>query len=220
MKERPILFNGPMVRAILEGRKTQTRRLFNAPPWDYEIDDGQCWVEDIYGDWHFWCPFGQPGDRLWVRETFSPAYTFSEEGSFRWAHYRATLEKGIGYTPRWRPSIHMPRWASRITLEITGVRLERLQSISETDAVAESCRPGRMDELSSSSIYRNARENFFTLWDDIYGQGAWTVNPWVWAIEFKRIEQPRGGADNNKQPREGDRGDGKETPDQTGLSGR
>jgi hypothetical protein len=189
MKERPILFSGPMIRAILEGRKTQTRRIIKAyqdertPGWYFaKVRGGMVagWqperpIEPYMGivtD----CPYGQPGDRLWVRETWcecdgdtgrSVAYRADE-----WADCPA--DNG-----QWRPSIFMPRWASRITLEVTGVRVERVQDISFNDALAE----GMQD---TGSIKDNPFAQYFELWDQINPKYNWTSNPWVWVVEFQR----------------------------------
>jgi hypothetical protein len=168
MKSRPILFSGEMVRAILDGRKTQTRRVITVhwhkgkrclpyEPW-YIDTDGVLMVQDEYGDYHNYeqvmpCPFGQPGDELWVRETFYIDDCRYEKGplpngidDMRDLYYRADGEcceqipecmcAEVGKTP-WRPSIHMPRWASRITLRVTSVRVERLHDISAADCLAE-----------------------------------------------------------------------------------
>lgn len=183
MKERPIIFSGPMVRAILEGRKTQTRRVARSHPL---IDAGssdeyiKLSENDVAGD----CPYGRPGDRLWVRETARLRAV-----GHQWfdLHYRATDDlieyKQQDRTPyrfqagRWTPSIFMPRWASRITLKITGVRAQRLQEITVADALAEGVVPA---DPSSS---------FRAEWDAINGKKApWESNPWVWVIEFSRLE--------------------------------
>lgn len=175
MKERPILFNGEMVRAILEGRKTQTRRvvkdcyLMGGPPEDYLLSR---------------CPFGQPGDRLWVRETF---FSFRHARVFSTAShivYRADYsgqqaEDDATECHGWKPSIHMPRWASRISLEITDVRVERLDDISNADCFAEG--------LPSDTTKGN-RTWFSDLWEEINGKGSWAANPWVWVIEFRKLE--------------------------------
>jgi hypothetical protein len=178
MKERPILFSGPMVRAILEGRKTQTRRIVR-------------------------CPFGQQGDRLWVRETWAlDAYTgdmqfcikyraggdyvTERNGSDEWVPVYQRYIDGCALDnwSRWRPSIHMPRWASRLTLEVTGVMVERLQDISEDDAKAEGV------EQLARSAGTNCRGAFQHLWDSINKDRApWESNPWVWVVEFRRIDQ-------------------------------
>ncbi len=183
MKERPILMSAPMVRAILEGRKTQTRRVYKPR----EVDN----VEDPHGAlFAFPTPYGSPGDRLWVRETWS--HDAHDLDTCRAAHEDAS--PGIGYGPyyrstevapdtlRWKPSIFMPRWASRITLEVTEVRVQRLQEISEDDAKAEGCEP------SGSAGFATARGLYAALWDSINGARApWPSNPWVWAITFRRL---------------------------------
>lgn len=214
MKERPILFSGPMVRAILEGRKTQTRRVIKPQPFDFYDRDGI--VMDRYkGEIH--CPYGTLGDRLWVRETFQLPICFEEmspsevgkkcvDSGYRspWApiKYGADgddkfLEMIHDFGGAWgknRVSIHMPRWASRITLEITGVKVERLNEISEQDAIAEGIIPiGK----SWFNYYENADEPFCgedapivsyqSLWESINGRGSWASNPWVWVIEFNKF---------------------------------
>ncbi len=166
MKERPIMFTGPMVRAILDGRKTQTRRVIRPQP-RWVGDPGIPFrTEDADPKGIIQCPYGKPGDQLWVRETWAPNEGDVLAGK---AFYRADNNTIV---ERWRPSIHMPRWASRITLEITKVRVERLQDISEEDAKAE------------GSAYRT---EFRDIWRSIYGDGSWAHNPWVWVIEFRRI---------------------------------
>lgn len=179
MKERPILFSAPMVRAILDGTKTQTRRVIKGLALNW-IADGFC-PEFIACAENKLCPYGQPGDHLWVRETFLGWYN-TDDGSFSHAAaYRADgykLENG----EKWRPSIHMPRAASRITLEITGVRVERLQDISPEDCLAEGIRGehgnGRCDLTTA----------YADLWEQINGLGSWDANSWVWVVEFKRVE--------------------------------
>ena len=168
MKERPILFSGPMVRAILDGRKTQTRRPYN-PKAGFPREDGEvtpttadAWTD--YGP----CPLGQPGDRLWVRETWT-----QNTSGVVW--YRADghpIADGL-----WRPSIHMPRWASRITLEITHVWVERVQDITEDGAIREGM--VRVDRCSPFQMFRDT-------WQSIYG--TWDANPFVWAVEFRRVK--------------------------------
>lgn len=129
---------------------------------------------DLGGEWGVRCPYGQPGDRLWVRETWR-----AWGGTVRHVDYRATTE-----IPRpadgWKPSIHMRRADSRIMLEIVAVRVERLQDISEADAKAEGC---QADPYDGPTYY----DHFALLWRSINGQGSWTTNPWVWVIEFKRV---------------------------------
>lgn len=319
MKERPILFSAPMVRAIVEGRKTQTRRAVKTYT---NIETFRCHgearVSFMCGDGVAWacatdefstkCPYGIPGDRLWVKETWQygpdviPGMMASGKMSRRHIVYAATVADGR-HPPTWRPSIHMPRWASRITLEIAGVRVERLHDISEADALAEgldadtcetvfdaavgkatsqprcyivsadgtdcqiewcpkcaemeaarltkktgvkhevrcdhgeadgpawcdTCSTLLMDDmiltdygidrelyLDNDSDYekpnyvacgedaiiaqgiasnvskeqrgRLAQIGFATLWESINGKGSWALNPWVWVIEFKRVE--------------------------------
>ncbi len=204
MKERPILFNGSMVRAILDGRKTQTRRIVKNICDPILIDD--ILPADPKGFWCFHgndpsvcidCPYGEVGDRLWVRETWAPVSTFDpspETGAL----YRADpMYDGANVEWSWKPSIHMPRWASRITLEVTGVRVERLQEITNDDCVAEGITAiGKGVRLSNGSYaqagrYENkastVRQLFSELWESINGPGSWSLNPWVWVIEFKRV---------------------------------
>lgn len=167
MSERPILFSAPMVRALLDGSKTQTRRVV------------KCHVEDygIIRHTDKACPYGQPDDRLWVRETWLQTNPFTEGGLHTYG-YRAT--DAIEFPDAvWKPSIHMPRVASRITLEINAVRLERLHDISEFDAQAEGV---HTDPASP------AYDAYADLWVQINGPGSWDLNPWVWVIEFKRIK--------------------------------
>lgn len=213
MAERPILFSAPMVRAILEGRKTQTRRVVKPPrghelvelrsheadprfsgkhndpmSWGYPyFDDG---APALLGQWPELCPYGAPGDRLWVRETFCGNCDDS-------LVYRATVDADTDWNSeeiaetRWRPSIHMPRWASRIDLEVTGVRVERLRDINETDAIAEGIQPfgdGNGYHVDEGRFYYGtASGSYCSLWESINGAGSWNANPWVWVVEFKRV---------------------------------
>ncbi|WP_109426592.1 hypothetical protein [Acinetobacter baumannii] len=204
MRERPIIFNTAMVKAILEGRKTQTRRLVkekliseqaefesgnrpnvihSEPSLKYYIDNS--------------CPFGQVGDHLWVRETFcigsieeqdhyqgwpKPLYVYQDGDPKQYPiHKEWCLSEGISFDDvQWKPSIHMPRSACRIVLEITNIRVERLLSISESDCVKEGI---------GSSLLRDCKKpKFMQLWEEIYGEGTCLDNPWVWVIEFKVIQ--------------------------------
>ncbi len=196
-KERPILFSGPMVRAIREGRKTQTRRIVKSQRDPYGILLGPKGVamEFLGGTETMRCPYGQHGDRLWVRETWNawrqcnleynewdtcdcaPSEIKERYGAVK-LEYAATSES-VG---PWRPSIHMPRWASRITLEIVGVRMERLQDISNEDCWKE----GMYDETNPQ--LKANRRWFSELWESINGVGSWTTNPYVWVIEFKEVK--------------------------------
>lgn len=177
IKERPILFSGPMVRAIIEGRKTQTRRIIKPRNnnsifvgWDDEFvlnDENKEWTLSE-------CPYGYPGDRLWVRETW--AKQLSGKYIYRADHQDWELADYTA-TGAWRPSIHMPRAACRILLQITDIRVERLQYISADDARAEGCTdPGPI-----------AIGEYQTLWEKINGPESWALNPYVWAITFKPV---------------------------------
>lgn len=202
MKERGMIFNGEMVRAILDGRKTQTRRTVKPQP----DEDGLAKVTN--GPWvdtserNYRCPFGAAGDRIWVRETWAEAGASAPDLKLYRANYPEHVPSIYENVPldeeiRWTPSIHMPRTASRILLEITDVRVERLNAISEEDAEAEGI---DMEALYDSQDCYDCIANhnmtgrptvtgaFKYLWESIYGEEGWKSNPWVWVIEFKRIE--------------------------------
>lgn len=223
MKYRPMLMSAPMVRAILDGRKTMTRRM--APIESVEISPiredrrsiswsvrfkkpiGPNRTLSSYSGGRFtelqarniigsmFCPYGQPGDRLWVRETFSDDWVDLGHP----VQYRADGEMDSEMWAagvRWRPSIHMPRRASRITLKIAAVRVERLQDISEQDAIAEGCSKnhngyywGGPHAVSGQKQFAQSTQAFRDLWESINGPGSWALNPWVWVIEFKKLEQ-------------------------------
>ncbi len=197
MKERPILFNAPMVCAIVEGRKTQTRRLLTPQP--HTVEPGQSrWMVGKLGwlshepvqDFIDACPYGQPGDQLWVREAWSTHACFDAvppaKLTTRSIHYLADGKIGTG---KGRPSIHMPRWACRILLEITAVRVERLNDIRRDDAVAEGVeRNGFGFKAEGENRPRGAYEAYRALWESINGAGSWERNPWVWVVEFKSVE--------------------------------
>lgn len=239
MKERPILFSGPMVRAIIEGRKTVTRRAVKGlqiPKEDpskgetrfrwsavgqrdarygfcvFGETEEQCAME--LGEFGA-CPYGRRGDRLWVRETWQYA-DWTEEGE-PWICYQADGKRILHLpedTPgdwaqrlesiwadlsepsnyaidnraadrRWRPNIHMPRWACRILLEVTAVRVERLQDISEEQAIAEGIDVHQQGFFGNGCV--TAKAAFRELWWSINGEGDWEANPWVWVVEFKRV---------------------------------
>ena len=211
-KERPILFSAPMVRALLDGSKNQTRRVithkrYPVPSWatfGQEMDKdlfrwseeqtpGQPlralrrWPIDGCGPHAIPCPYGQPGDRLWVRESFAHIYrdnSSPERRSFEDVAYMADGRGiDIGAYGSWKPSIHMPRWASRITLEVTSVRVERLQDISRGEAMAEGC------PFPNMAQGKDPCQWYGKLWEQINGPDSWEANPWVWVIEFKRINQ-------------------------------
>ncbi|WP_250439372.1 hypothetical protein [Delftia tsuruhatensis] len=228
MKERPILFSAPMVRALLAGTKTQTRRICK-PAMAHslshvvEVPDpqerGQVYNGTTFGDEEggiqFTSPYGGVRDRLWVRETwnwFDPGtiptdragarapFTGSQAGrDIPWvAAYAADGHLPYpGYEGRdhWRPSIHMPRWASRITLDITGVRVERLQDIHPVDALKEGLE--QCEDLpylwDHPVCLQTAVKLYSELWEQINGAGSWAKNPWVWVVEFKRVQQASSG---------------------------
>lgn len=218
MKQRPILFNAAMVRALLDGSKTQTRRIVKLSgndgvqadhsPWRYLATDSQTENQHNREGVHYWqhafdisriilakCPYGQPGDQLWVRETWAEVGTM-DPGLFVYrANYPDCVPHGYENIPpvdaiKWKPSIHMIRKASRITLEIVSVRVERLQDISEGDARAEGVTPTADPtyfSIEGNYLGLNARESYANLWDAINGAGSCDVNPYVWVIEFKRV---------------------------------
>ncbi|OVV21837.1 morphogenetic protein [Klebsiella pneumoniae] len=199
MTERGMIFNAEMVRALLDGRKTQTRRPIKWKQTRFteigEREDGSKWPwsEDAEHACDFWhpCPFGAVGDRIWVRETWA---RYNIDQNCHDIAYRATTPADWPEEGRWRPSIHMPRWASRIMLEITDVRVERLNTISEEDARAEgiidggclNC--GEPEPCGCANPEPDATDAFAYLWQSIYGQENWNADPWVWVISFKRIE--------------------------------
>jgi hypothetical protein len=204
MTQRPILFSAEMVQALLDGRKTQTRRKVKLTA------DGHAQAPSKYLRWYPTdpgalqaCRYGQPGDLLWVRETWGAVWPADEPVPLRQCEieYRADLppgctdnpgewpaDEGNGpEVPKWRPSIHMPRWASRITLEVKGVRVERLQDISEDDARAEGVKP--LDYAAHHvAAGCGARIAFEQIWNSINGPGAWEANPWVWVVSFERVK--------------------------------
>lgn len=232
MKERPILFSAPMVRAVLDGRKTVTRRPVKGLKTDNPVTTAAdatpmtcCWD---YGGPVIRCPYGQPGDRLWVRETWycdhsevmRGPYLKPDDLDIGEARADGTLVYSAdGLTPYeadqpvWKPSIHMPRWACRILLEITDVRVERLQDISEAQAQAEGIIPVPKTTEDSHQFWRNyhlsgdgtfcvrtPKESFKSLWCHVAGGSfpkgeaaykasphSWDANPWVWVVEFKRV---------------------------------
>lgn len=217
MRERPILFSGPMVLEILAGRKTQTRRPVKPPPgpaslspfhhsievatgrqvWGFRDGTGQATEDDRI------CPYGAPGDRLWVRETWQqvsptpmrdwPGIGDRTHGPSRWNPSCAIIWRADGEMPgreRWRPGIHMPRWASRLTLEVEAVRVERVQAISEEDARAEGMETFR----AMPPAYATCRETLLRRWDGMYGGDEFAAgrNPWVWVVTFRRVTPDTG----------------------------
>lgn len=223
MTDRPILFSAPMIRALLEGRKTQTRRILSPrnvsvmgqmwgrnSPWsglrfaeaesrgdtlavpfwhpnDPPVPTEDCGVYRLYPIW-------QPGDRLWVREAFAivgsvdPGWTLYRANGYEAECARHGFDKPYPdeSLASWRPSIHMPRWASRLTLLVTDVRVQRLQEISSADAIAEGC-PPYANSATIDCDTSNPRDDFKRLWNSIHGPDAWDANPWVAAISFRTI---------------------------------
>ncbi|MDS7764295.1 hypothetical protein [Klebsiella michiganensis] len=231
MKERGMIFNGEMTRAILDGRKTQTRRIMKVQPSEdftpmnmaLETDYKARWYtpgivdkdgylqpasKEVFGvsneNEGYSCPFGAVGDRIWVRETWNK---YGGLLTYRADHdWIDDMRKETVCTAKWVPSIHMPRWASRILLEITDMRVERLNAISPEDAESEGLErtnftgfgdePG-LPSYPEPDVYFDPLkkqwkeyppEAFAGLWESIYGEGSWKANPWVWVIEFKRVE--------------------------------
>ena len=237
MKARPILFSGPMVQALLTGRKSQTRRVVKQQPpanvthvgylmrsdnhpmtphWQAhwmagpEDIDGAEFVGDFFA-----CPYGEPGDLLYVRETWQQVYDTDGRGkeysaiqpsgprvpNLERIIYRATDDRDDPAGPLfpWRPAIHMPRYASRLTLRITGIRIERLQAISEADAIAEGIEHNAaLDPVGPCKwrVYTQPHTgtdrpeySYETLWESINGTGSWAANPWCWAIGFEVIQE-------------------------------
>ena len=180
MKERPILFSGEMVRAILEGRKTQTRRVVRGR-WALDfLQPGGFSPRYVALPENYLSPYGYSGDLLWVKETFS--YVSIGHAITNQIIYKATDD----FSGPWRPSIFMPRWASRITLKITGVRVEKLQEILVQNILSEGVPPIICDE-DASEMY----EAFADLWDSINAKRgySWDSNPWVWVIEFEMVKE-------------------------------
>lgn len=187
MTDHPILFSVPMVRAILSGSKTQTRRVLKPQPQE----DLGLWLAERDMKATRWAP----GDTLWVRETWTPnALTYGQTALYKADGIHTVLDDGDGYTvlnkdgtekSPWRPSIHMPRWASRITLTVEAVRVERLQDITEGDAEKEGAEPTLVSPDGGSAPHV---EGFCALWNTIHGPDAWDANPWVSVTTFRRVE--------------------------------
>jgi hypothetical protein len=208
MKERPILFSAPMVRAILDGTKTQTRRVVKPQPYQSEFEPDTLHINGLTKKGEFFsastnieefikrCPYGKVGDQLWVRETFNG--TWCEEVIYK-ADGDSAKAAGYEKEPKWKPSIFMPRSFSRIQLEIIDIGIERLQDINEEDAISEGMSQAvadaifNVDELSvfaASFILAPHATNrilFESLWEKINGADSWAQNPWVWVIEFKVV---------------------------------
>jgi len=235
MKQRPILFSGPMVRALLDGSKTQTRRVGKIQSPDFVGLKAEavthatlgCQIQATHDAFPgrgtarhaiCACPYGKPGDQLWVRETWQGPLLeeYEVDADADWqsanrihqyqnpAHCAFAADGGSppefidsddNIQRRWRPSIHMPRWASRITLEITGVRVERLQDISIEDAKSEgawwpdeSIVSKVAEYFSIDHLGANPYNAYQMLWESINGPDSWDLNPWVWVVSFRRME--------------------------------
>lgn len=216
MTERGMIFNGEMVRALLDDRKTQTRRPVKFPVHDKNLGcelAGNELAGELSAGNYLNSAFGKPGDRIWVRETFQgPLFDYDLMDSYskdptpfekpEFCVYKADGVPAPEFYDAddelhccWRPSIHMPRWASRILLEITDVRVERLNAISEEDATAEGVPPARSllpdypgTFLTPKGDFATAKVAFQRLWESIYGEESWKANGWVWVISFKRVE--------------------------------
>ncbi|MBF8460302.1 hypothetical protein FMJ63_09715 [Klebsiella michiganensis] len=206
MLERGMIFNAEMVRAILDGRKTQTRRPVRFPVLDKNLGcelAGNELAGELSAGNYLNSAFGKPGDRIWVRETFrvhsraTDVATLVYKASVRnsWTEQTHRVPVSVCNKPatpeKWTPSLHMPRWASRILLEITGVRVERLNAISEENASSEGVAQFRGGfwkhyQPGWTQHQLSARGSFVTLWKSIYDEESWQSNPWVWVIEFKR----------------------------------
>ena len=227
MTARPIIFSAPMIRALLDGQKTQTRRIVKPQPprdhsplvvgrfcptvidrWGEELPGEEVFgVTTESGEWCLPCPYGQPGDLLWVKETFQPILTpYFDPPDSEWATgkgyqvlYMAT-DKAVVYvdrddnvTERRKPSTHMPRWASRLTLRITDVRVQRVQEISEADAEAEGGSPYAPIYGDTGGYSRRElelyKQGFKQLWQSIHGPDSWSANLYVWALTFEVIRK-------------------------------
>lgn len=216
MKERPILFSAPMIRALLANTKTQTRRALSPQPpetthqvskWHHPdlrphffawTDNGKGGAELADGGWCKPCPYGMPGERLWVREAFrlcaeaDATPPRDTDAAYRvWYEADAPHQPGFG---KLRPSMFMPRWACRLVLTLESVRVERLNDISESDALAEGVTPkwepgcsGRLMEALGGFSFRPAASAYADLWEQINGPGSWDANPWVWCLSFRRV---------------------------------
>lgn len=191
--EKPILFSTPMVQAILEGRKSQTRRIIKKQPhgpgyWVFQL--GRWLFPNVCPSLKIKCPYGEPGDILWVRETWRPIFKdIRDPGSFElldtvvdYYEYKADKQPHIQELIKWKPSIFMPKEASRISLLIKDIWVEKLNDISRDDVIAEGL------EVAPNST---GRGTYAKLWETINGEGSWDMNPWIWVIKFQCIKNAR-----------------------------
>jgi hypothetical protein len=209
MKTKPILFNAEMVRAILDGRKTQTRRVVKPQPPSscgrvlYHPKPAEIWMFQNHEN--IICPYGAPGDELWVKETMisdgDDWWNYAADGGSRDFPLNDDETEYADYVLDWMdkqrkkqrtivPSIHMPRWASRITLRITDVRVERVQDITDADALAEGIKPSDVAARGYQRGYQDARVAFRVLWNSINEKRGfgWEKNSWVWVVEFEVVK--------------------------------
>lgn len=204
MKERPILFSAPMVRAILDGQKTKTRRVVKPRGrnslFAVEDDGSPTWSDSYILDpgndgWRMRdSPYGQAGDRLWVKETFKPHSTFAHLKPSEIPDSKIFYAADNSYAPsntKWWPSLFMQRRFSRILLEIVSIRVERLNECSEADALAEGSQHPSLVPIVGAGW--SSRDMYARLWEHINGTGSWAANPWVWVVEFKRVEAETAG---------------------------
>lgn len=201
--ERPIIFSSEMVRAIMDGRKTMTRRIVNPQPPEWKWNTSK-WSEQCINvrhdkserPYYVVCPFGKPGDTLWVRESYCPHWFETNKHAFKADWTDLSKESGFDQ-PKWKPSIHMPRSAARIFLEITDISVERLHGISQKDALAEGVKHvidkitgycGYDYQHGGYNLMTTPYNGFASLWKSIHSEESWASNPWVWVIKFKSNE--------------------------------
>jgi hypothetical protein len=200
MKERPILFSTPMVKAIMEGRKTQTRRIIKNTCEHTVLDNHGLCRHCNHGTGYYLCRYGKPGDILWVRETWLSDERGSIDGKSKCIYYKTDLPDSSVWDGYWKPSIFLKKEDCRIKLLVKNVRIEKLNDISENDAGAEGIdwglhfilnRPrfrNYYDKKNSSGAwYHNPVDSYKSLWESINGKGSWNLNPWVWVIEFEKL---------------------------------
>lgn len=205
---KPILFSTPMVQAILSGKKTMTRRIVKPQPGE-DCEAGKVPIilgnEDDWGKWYWdteegerilkFCPYGMPGDILWVRESFydcsqveQPPCDLDPSAQDYMPRFSYKADHDDWEEVRWRPSIHMPKEACRLFLKVKSISIERLQDISEEDARSEGAGPATLHNQTGNYTHKYG---FQRLWYEINGHESWNANPWVWVIEFESVEKPK-----------------------------